>query len=354
MSDTPHPLAERYLDAIYELPESLRARKALDDELAAHMTGGHHLCIRGFWRIGKTTMMKAVLKRACERSGGAAFVLDLSDPEREDGLPQSVDAVLGRVAAKVNEFLARVGATELKADPKRPLDVLGELAAPLFLGFDELVALSALGSAGVTEVIEALLTTPRNVRVAVVCNRHRDVDALFESLVVARPGVASVMVPPISDEELAELVQAPAAPLGVAFENEALGALAEISGNRPWELFSLCAILASRLPRDFRGAVTPAQVDELVNLDLLGESDEGRALLDNLLRVLVTAMSPEERTVMELLSAGKEGEATEEAIARLLEAGWIVEAEEGYAINGALMEFVSRAIVEGVIRVSVE
>ena len=52
-----HPLAERYIDAIYELPEPLRARKALDDELAAHLTGGHHLCIRGFWRIGKTTLM---------------------------------------------------------------------------------------------------------------------------------------------------------------------------------------------------------------------------------------------------------------------------------------------------------
>lgn len=354
MSETLHPLSERYLDAIYELPEELRARKALDDELAAHMTGGHHLCIRGFWRIGKTTMMKSVLKRACERSGGAAFLLDLRDPERDDGLPQSVEAVLGRVTAKVNEFLARVGATELKADPKKPLEVLGELAAPLFLGFDELVALTSLGDAGAAQVIEALLVTPRNVRVAVVCHRHRDMDALFEALVVNRAGVATVTVPPISDEELADLVQAPAAPLGVTFENEALGALAEISGNRPWELFSLLSILTAKLPKDWKGAITPAQVDELVNLDLLGESDEGRALLDNHLRILVTAMNAEERTVMELLSAGKEGEATEDALARLLEAGWILEAEEGYAINGALIEYVSRAIVEGVIRVSVE
>jgi hypothetical protein len=354
MSSDMHPLAARYLDALYELPDDLRARKDLDDELAAHMTGGHHICIRGFWAIGKTTMMKGILQRACERSGGAAFVLDLRDPDRDDGLPQSVDAVLARVTAKVNEFLGRVGAKELKADPKKPLEVLGELAAPLFVGFDELISLSALGAEGVATVIDALLTTPKNVKVAVVCHRHRDVDALFESLVVARGGVATVVVPPVSDDELVTMVQTPAMALGVTFENEALGALAEISGNRPFELFSLCAVLAGRLPADFKGNVTAAQVDELVNLDLLGESEEGRALIDLLLRILVTAMSAEERTVMELLSAGKEGEATEDALNRLQEAGFVVANDEGYGINGALIEFVSRAIVEGVIRVSVE
>jgi len=354
MSSEQHPLAERYLDAIYDLPDDLRARKELDDELAAHMTGGHHICIRGFKRIGKTTMMKGILQRACERSGGAAFVLDLRDPDRDDGLPQTVDAVLSRLTVKVNEFLQRVGAKELKADPKKPLEVLGELAAPLFVGFDEAIALSALGPEGMTSVLDTLLTTPRNVKVALVCSRHRDLDALFESVVVGRAGVATVVVPPISDDELVQLVQTPAQVLGVTFENEALGALAEISGNRPWEIFSLCALLASRLAKDWKGTVTPAQLDELVNLDVLGETDEGKALLDNHLSILVTEMSAEERTVMELLSAGKEGEATEDALVRLQEAGFVVANDDGYAINGALIEFVSRAVVEGVIKVSVE
>ena len=354
MSSEQHPLADRYQDALYELPDDLRARKDLDDELAAHMTGGHHICIRGFKRIGKTTMMKGILQRACERSGGAAFVLDLRDPDRDDGLPQSVDAVLGRLTVKVNEFLQRVGAKELKADPKKPLEVLGELAAPLFVGFDEAIALSALGPEGMTSVLDTLLTTPRNVKVALVCSRHRDLDALFESVVVGRAGVATVVVPPISDDELVQLVQTPAQVLGVTFENEALGALAEISGNRPWEIFSLCALLASRLAKDWKGTVTPAQLDELVNLDVLGETDEGKALLDNHLSILVTEMSAEERTVMELLSAGKEGEATEDALVRLQEAGFVVANDDGYAINGALIEFVSRAVVEGVIKVSVE
>ncbi|MCC6334564.1 MAG: hypothetical protein IT380_11325 [Myxococcales bacterium] len=349
-----HPLADRYLDALYELPDELRVRRGLEDELAAHMTGGHHACIRGFWRIGKTTLMKGVLQRACERTGGAAFTLDLRDPDRDDGLPQSPEAVLNRVAAKVNDFLGRVGAKELKADPKQPLAVLGELAAPLFVGFDELIALHGLGADKARAVIDALLNAPKNVKVCVVCHRHRDLDALFESDVVARPGVATVMVPPVTDDELVTLVQTPAQSLGVTFSNEALGALAEATGNRPWEVFTLCALAASRLRPDFKGEVAPDAIDALLDLDVLSESEEGRAVVETYLRVLVTAMNAEERTVMEMLSAGKEGEATEDALARLEAAGWVVTSEEGSAVNGDLMEGLARAVAEGVIKVSLQ
>jgi hypothetical protein len=353
MSDELHPLAERYLDALYELPDALRVRRELEDELAAHLTGGSHVSIRGFWRIGKTTMMKGVLQRACERTGGAAFFLDLKDPEREDGLPQTVDAVLGRITAKVNEFLARVGATELKADPKKPLEVLGELAAPLFVGFDELVALVALGPEGVKTVFDALLTTPKNVKVVVVAHRHRDMDALFEEHLLPRTAV-SAMLGQVSDEELVNLVNTPAMDCGVTFENETLGALAEVTGNRPWEVFTLCAMVAARLPKDFKGTIAPAKIDEVIDLDVLGSTPEGSALVETYLRILVTAMTAEERVVMELLSAGKEGEATEDALARLEDAGWIAMKEEGALITSGLMEGIARALADGEIRVSVE
>ncbi len=353
MSEALHPLAERYLDALYELPDELRARKPLEDELAAHLTSGQHVCIRGFWRIGKTTLMKGVLKRACERTSGAAFVLDLRDPDRDDGVPQSPEAVRARIVAKVNEFLKRVGATELKADAQKPLEVLGELAAPIFVGFDELIALHALGAEPMGALFDALLVTPKNVRVVVVCHRHRDLDAAFEAQIVARPGVSTVVLGPITDDELVQLVNSPAATVGVSFENEALGALAEVTGSRPWELFTLCAIAAGRLPKDFRGAIGPAQVDELVNVDLLSETEEGRELVETYLRILVTAMNPEERVVMELLSAGKEGEATEDALARLEAAGWVATTEQGTAITSGLMDGIARAVAEGEIKVSV-
>ncbi len=351
MAETGHPLAERYLDALYELPDELRVRKNLEDELAATLTGGHHAAIRGFWRIGKTTLMKGTLQRAAERTGGAGFSLDLRDPDRDDGLPQSAEAVLGRVAAKVQDFLNRVGATELKADPNHPLLVLGELAAPIFVGFDELIALWALGAEAAARVIRALLETPKNVKVLLVCHRHRDVDALFESLVL--PVAASVNVPSISDDELVHLVQTPALASGITFENEALGVLADVTGNRPWEIFTLCHVVAARLKPGFSGTIGPAQVEEVLSLDVLAENEEGQKLIDNYLRILMTAMNAEERTVMELLSAGKEGEATEDALKRLEAAGWIAPADDGYAINGALMEGIARAVAEGEIKVSV-
>ncbi len=351
MSETGHPLAERYLTALYELPEALRARKELEDQLAATLTGGNHVCIRGFWRIGKTTLMKGTLQRAAERTGGAGFSLDLRDPDRDDGLPQSAEAVLGRVAAKVQEFLNRVGATELKADPAKPLLILGDLAAPIFVGFDEIIALQALGNEKASAVIAALLETPKNVKVVMVCHRHREVDALFESLIL--PVMASVYVPCITDDELVQLVQTPALAEGITFENEALGVLADVTGNRPWELFTLCHLIAARLRPDFKGAIGPAQVEEVITLDVLAETEDGQKLVDNCLRVLVTAMNAEERTVMELLSAGKDGEATEDALRRLESAGWILAAADGYTVNGALMDGITRAVAEGEIKVSV-
>jgi hypothetical protein len=348
-----HPLAERFLDAIYELPDELRARKPLEQTLAAELTSGNHLAIRGFWRIGKTTLMKGVLQQACERTGGAAFFIDLRDPDTDDGMVPSVDAVLARIAAKVQEFLGRVGATELKADPKKPLEVLGELAAPIFVGFDELIALTKLGDAG-APVFEAMLTTPKNVKVVVVCHRHRDADALFEANVLSRPNVSLVFVPAISDEELVDLVQSPGLAEGVTFENEALGELAIASGNRPWELFTLGFLVASKLKPDFKGAITADQVAEVMTLDVIADTEEGQAVVQNALRVLVTAMTPDERQVLELIATGKEGEVPEDALGLLEEAGWVENTEEGFAITGGLFEGLVGAVAEGVIKVAVE
>ena len=75
----PHPLVEQYEKALYELPEAWRARRPLEDEVAKSLTSGHHAAIRGFWRIGKTELLKGALKAACARTGGAAFYIDLRD-----------------------------------------------------------------------------------------------------------------------------------------------------------------------------------------------------------------------------------------------------------------------------------
>lgn len=344
-----HPLAERFLDLLYAGPPAeLRARKDLEDELAAQLTAGNHVCVRGFSRSGTTTMLKGVLQRACERSGGAAIFFDVADFE---GQP-SVEVVLGRVAKHVTEFLVRVGATELKPDPKAPLAVLGELAAPIFVGLDEVIALHALGAEAMVTVLDTLLTTAKNVRVALVVERHRAVDALVETAVIQRPGMASAFVPPISDDELVALVNTPAQALGVTFSNEALGELAELSGNRPWEVVSFCALAAAKLPVGFSGSIGPEAIEALVDLDVLSESDEGRALIDNALRTLVGAMSPPEKTLCELLAVGGEGDVPEDAIAALEVAGFVA-AGESYTLQGVFFAGIVQAVAQGAIKIDV-
>ena len=61
------------LDALYELPDELRARKPLEDELAAHLTGGHHLCIRGYSRIGKTTLLNCIAGKLKPDAGSVFY-----------------------------------------------------------------------------------------------------------------------------------------------------------------------------------------------------------------------------------------------------------------------------------------
>ena len=347
-----HALAERYLDELYELSDAMRVRKEDETNFAAAMTGGQHLCLRGFWRIGKTTMMKAVLKAACERTGGAAFMLDLRDPTREDGMVASIESVWARLTEKVTEFLKRVGATDAKVDPKNPLAVLGELAAPIFVGIDELIALHSVGEEKAREFLKALLTTPKNVKLALVCHRHRDLDVVFDTEVVLRPEVYSDFIRPVTDEELVHLIQTPAQAHGVVFSDEALGAIATLSGNRPVEVFTLCSIVASTLTPDFKGTITDEQVENLVTFDAVAEHEAGRELVDAYLRVLVTAMSPEERALMELLAAGGEGEVPEVALQMLQATGYVTPGE-GFMINGTLLEGLTRAVADGSIKVSV-
>jgi hypothetical protein len=347
-----HPLADRYLDALYELPADLKARRDLEDEIAAHLTGGEHACLRGFWKAGTTILLKGVLHRACERSGGTAFVLDVAELLGGEAIAKDSETLLQRVATKVNEFVARVGAPELKADPKQPLTILGELAAPIFIGVDNVVALGAIGLEGAAHALETLLSTPKNVRVAVVCHRHRALDALFDEKVVERPGVVTALVGPISDEELVHAIQTPAIELGVTFENEALGTLAELAGNRPWELFIFAALAASRLAPDFKGSIGPDRIEELLNLDVLGADEAGQELLETYVRILTLGLTEQERKVLDMLAGGAEGEASEGALELLIAYGWVRAEAEGYEINGSLMAFVTQAVLEGLIKVS--
>ena len=165
--------------------------------------------------------------------------------------------------------------------------------------------------------------------------------------------LATVGVPVLTDEEALFLVNAPAEGQTAKFSAEAAEAIATVSGHRPWELFTLCLLAARTLKDDFTGEIGLEQVTPLFDLDALTASEEGQAVVENYLRVLATAMNPEERKVIDLLGGVGEGEADPDAVALLEEAGWI-EGGEGYALRGSLFEAIATGVATGEIRVKVE
>ena len=344
----PHPLVEKYESAIYELPEAWRKRRPLEDEVAKALTSGKHAAIRGFWRIGKTELMKGALKAACARTGGAAFFLDL-----RDAVGATSDAVRAQLKTTVEKFLKRVGAEGVTVDANKPWAALGELEAAIFVGIDELIALKSLAPADLTSMFETLFSAPKNVKLILVAHRHQAVDAVFNDLLLSRPDVATFAVPVLDDAEAAALVNAPAEGLPAEFSDEAVAALVQVCGHRPWELLSLALLATRTLADDFKGEIGVEQIEALLNLDVLTAQEEGQAVVENYLRVLATAMSPGERAVIDLLAIGGEGEATADAVALLEEAGWISTAD-GYALRGSLFEAIANGVASGEIRVSVE
>ena len=343
-----HPLVEQYEKALFELPEAWRVRKPLEEEVAKALTGGKHVAIRGFWRIGKTELMKGALRAACARTGGAAFFVDLRDGDATT--PEGVNAQLKTL---VEKFCKRVGAEGVKVDAQRPWDALGELEAAIFVGLDELIAVKGMNPAQLAAVFQTLFSAPKNVRLVLVAHRHQAVDAVFNDLLLSRPGVATFAVPVLTDEEAAFLVNAPAEGQPARFGAEAAAAIAEVAGHRPWELFTLALLAARALPDDFKGEIGFDRIEPLLNLDALTASEEGQAVVENYLRVLATAMNPDERAVIDLLSTAGEGEADPVAVALLEEAGWI-SGGEGFALRGSLFESIAQGVASGEIRVKVE
>jgi hypothetical protein len=115
---------------------------------------------------------------------------------------------------------------------------------------------------------------------------------------------------------------------------------------------SLCSVVSSKLAPGFKGTIEAAQIESMVDIDTLTSVIQGEHLVENIVRILGGAMSPEERAVMDILSVGKEGEATDLALASLEEDGLIVSQEGGTEIQGALLAGVAAAVAEGSIKIS--
>lgn len=307
-------------------------------------SSGHHVALRGHQRIGKRTLLRGAFADVCERTGGAAFFVELAPAE-------SAEALQKQVAERVDAFLKQAASgEELRSNPKEPFQVLGDLSAPFFVGLD---GLGALKNDTARQVCDALFATPKNVRLSIIAPLHYQMEAMFRSQLLPRIQ-RSVLLGPIADEELVTLINTPAAAHGAPFADESLGALAEASGSRPYELLTLAALATAELPQDFRGNIPPERIDELISVDALAKSPLGQELVEGYLHLLAVELSPTERRVLEMIATGVEGDAPTEELERLEVSGLIQVAENGVSMTSACFESIVRAVASGEISIAVD
>lgn len=234
-----------------------------------------------------------------------------------------------------------------------PLEALSRIGGRVFVGFDELIALQTLGEEKMTSVIRALTAAPPNVGVLAVCHRHRKVDPLFEQHLVQNPRFSTWFIPPLTPSELEHIVRTPARELGVEVTDKALEAIAQVTGLKPWESFTFCYLAAAaRAENDLRPLDVP-EIEALMSLEQLSAEPHGRAMVENCLRILTSAMTPEERQVMELLASGGEGHVRPEVVQGLERAAWLTRTP-GWRILGDLFAGLVRGVASGAIHVRFE
>ncbi len=345
-------LADRYVIAAYSLPEELRMRRPMEEALAERFASGKNICIRGFWRIGKTELMKATVGNACRRSGANGFFYDMRSNDNGGATPKSKEEVLLKMGQMVKEFCAQA-APGLEVSADDPLRSLGRIGGPIFVGIDEMIALGSIGEDGMKEVIDYMKSAPPNVRFAVVCHRNRSVDGPFRSMIDEDPSFLTAFVPTLSDEEHAFIVGTPASQLGVTISDGAMARLAAASGNKPWEAFIFSHIVAEALERVGGCRIDEDMVDEFLTLDALIADYHGREVVENYGRMLLFAMTEDEKAVMTGIANAEASPLSgkEAAAAALAQAGW-VSTEPVPMINGRMFGEFIRAISSGKLNIS--
>ncbi len=345
-------LADRYVIAAYSLPDELRMRKPLAEGISERLAGGRNVCIRGFWRIGKTDLMKAVVGGACRRSGANGFFFDMRSSDDGSSLPQSKEEVFRQLGQMVGRFCAQA-APGLNVDRGDPLGALGSIGAPVYVGLDEMIALGSIPPEDMGEVISYIKSGPANVRLAVVCHRNRSVDEAFRKGFEEDPAFDTAYVPRLTDAEHAAIVAGPASQSGIAFTDGALARLAAMSGNKPWEAFIFSHLAATALEKTGGSVIDEDLIDSSVTLEALMDDYHGREVVENYGRMLIFAMSGDEKEVMTALASGapEPFRGREEAASSLERSGWISLGPSPMIEGRMFGEFI-RALASGKLNIS--
>lgn len=349
-------LTDRYFEGVYALPPKLRCRKPLEESVMRKMDCGNHVCVRGLWRIGKTELMMGAIDRICTGKGASGLFFDLRSQIHEDQSPKTAEEVLSSIEEKVVEFLKQMK-IDIPVERCDPLRALGAIDQRIYLGMDELIALEGLGEGQMRAMLRQFKAVPDNVSLIVVCHKHRNTEEIFDSEIVRDPKFSTVYIPPIRPEELEHIVQSPAWDFGVIFSDEALDRISKLSGERPWEVFIACFMVANSFEyhRMLKPGLTISaqQVDSLVSLENLRRYDTGEEVLLNYGRVLHNAFTAKELELAFDIAAGRDdlwGRYADE-IRELGRAARIVGNEEP-RIRGELFEEFIRKVSDDELRIA--
>ncbi|MEW6723005.1 MAG: hypothetical protein AB1324_07110 [Candidatus Micrarchaeota archaeon] len=345
--------ADRFLVAVYSLPENLRVRRPLEEGIIQRLSEGRNVCIRGFWRIGKTELMKAAVGGACRKENACGFSVDLRSDSGGEAL-RSKGEVLEKLSDRI-EHLFQAGGASVQVDRSDPFESLSLIDGNVYVGLDEMIALGALGDEAARETIALMKSAPDNVRFALVCHRNRSVDGLFQSQIISSPRFDTFFVPPISDDELEHIAVSPASDLGLSFTDGALESLSRLSGNKPWEAFIFCHLAASALDGACHPVIDENVMSGSVNIESLMHDEHGFQVVENYGRMLFFAMSDDERRLVTDLAAGRAADLAGYggAACSLEESGWIVRSPLP-ALRGEMLAEFLHAIGNGTINLRVE
>ncbi len=301
-------LTDRYFEGVYALPPKLRCRRPLEEKVMGKIEEGKHICVRGLWRIGKTELMMGVMDRICVGKKASGLFFDLRSQKHEDQSPKTADEVRSDIEEKIQEFLKQME-LDIPVDKNNPLSALGKVDQRIYLGMDELIALEGLGAEQMRAMLREFKAVPDNVSLIVVCHKHRNTERIFDSEIVQDPKFSTLYIPPINAKELEHIVQSPAWDFGVEFSDDALDRISRLTGDRPWEVFIACFMVANSF--EYHKMLKPGlmisaeQVDSIVSLENLKRYDTGDEVLLNYGRVLHNALTAKELELAFDLATGK-------------------------------------------------
>ena len=287
-------LSDAYYHNSIAVEPLLRVRRPLEEEVCRSLKE-RNIFITGIPKIGKSLLRRAVIAKSPDGTMRAGFSLK--------GVESKED--LDKLVQKKLQCLSRTLNGSEKIGIEEPLKSFGGSNTEIFLGIDDLDAIERLGKEDISDLLIKLSNPPKNIHLIVASQKNPKIDeiaekefASFETVTLAR----------LTDNETDYLIREPARVAGLGYRNEAAERLAELSGNRPWDIFILCYITAAVLEQhnyiSFDAPITQEQVEHIIDLPFLAKCEVSKKLLENYKVLMDRCLSSEELEALKKINLG--------------------------------------------------